>query len=197
MTVFSKITTDTVSLIKKNGEQIDKIKASVQPEWIFIFRSDILIESGDLIQRVMSNGGNETYRVIDPGFQEKIMKMPAHYQIKHEKLGLPEAEKTIQSITYNISGSNARVNNNSIDSSTNTVNFNSEFSEQISSLRKEITEFVQSAAEKKEALEVVDEIEKQLESQSPSKAVLNSLLRALPDVGSVASIVSLILSFIK
>ncbi|MCI5131569.1 MAG: hypothetical protein D3904_08595 [Candidatus Electrothrix sp. EH2] len=76
-------------------------------------------------------------------------------------------------------------------------NITSDFSEQISSLRKEITKFVQSAAEKKEALEVIDEIEKKLASQSPSKKVIDSLLRALPDVGSVASIASLILSVIK
>lgn len=76
------------------------------------------------------------------------------------------------------------------------VSAGSKFSEQISSLRKKITSLVHSTVEQKEALKFVDEIEKQLKSQSPCKPVIDSLLRALPQVGSIASIASLILSFI-
>lgn len=92
---------------------------------------------------------------------------------------------------------NSNIVGGDVHGNVSTKNITSDFSEHISTLRKEITELVQSATEQKEALEVVDEIEKQLESQAPSKVVLNSLLRVLPDVGSVASIASLILSVIK
>ena len=59
----------------------------------------------------MSNGAEETFLVIDPNFHEELFGMQAHYQMKVKKLGLPEAKKAIQNITYNISGNNARVNN--------------------------------------------------------------------------------------
>ena len=82
---------DTVKLLKKNGKVFEGIKASVQSRKIFIQRSDILIETGDLIQRNMSNGGEETYEVIDPGFHEDQGGIPACYQMTHKKLGMPEA----------------------------------------------------------------------------------------------------------
>src|SRR5690554_5742652 len=111
---------DKVILLKKNGDRVEGIKASVQAKKIFINRSDILIETGDLIQRNMSNGGEETYEVIDPGFHESFHGIEAHYQMTHRKLGLPEAKAAVQSITYHISGPNARVNNHSTDNSLNT-----------------------------------------------------------------------------
>lgn len=89
---FSSLMKDTVSLLKKNGEKTDGIKASVQKRKIFIDRSDVLIETGDLIQRKMSNGGEETYEVIDPGFYERHGSIAAHYQMDVKKLGLSEAK---------------------------------------------------------------------------------------------------------
>ena len=59
--------------MKKNGDCFDAIKASVQSDKIFIDRSDIVIETGDLIRRKMSNGGEETYEVIDPVFTRNSM----------------------------------------------------------------------------------------------------------------------------
>ena len=159
-------------------------------------RSDVLVEPNDLIQRVMSNGGTETFKVIDPGFHEGLSSIPSHYQMKVQKLGLPEAEKAIQSITYNISGANARVNNNSVDNSTNIANINSDVVEHISMLRSEIERLVNITEEKNEALELVNAIEEQFSSNSPSKSVLKTLISALPSVGSIASIGSFLLSAI-
>ena len=192
---FSDMLNDTVSLLKKNGERVENIQASVQPKMIFIQRSDILIETGDLIQRKMSNGGEETYQVIDPGFYEAFDDdMPAHYQIKHKKLGLPETEKAVQSITYNFSGANARVNNNSVDNSTNIINLNSDVADHISMLRQEIQKIATTPEQKKESLEIVDAIEGQFKTEKPSKTVLKTLIDALPSAGSIAAIGSFLLS---
>ena len=49
---LSNLLKDTVSLLKKNGEKVDNIKASVQSKKIFINRSDILIETGDAARGV-------------------------------------------------------------------------------------------------------------------------------------------------
>ncbi|WOA51382.1 hypothetical protein [Dickeya solani] len=191
---LSSLLKDTVSLLKKNGERVDNIKASVQSKKIFINRSDILIETGDLIQRRMSNGGEETYEVIDPGFHERHGSIAAGYQMTHKKLGLPESDKAVQNVTYNINGANSRVNNNSIDNSINIANFNSEVAEHIAMLRSEIEQKIKKPDEKKEALEILDAIEGQFSSDKPSKVIVKSLLTSLPTIGNIATIGSFLLS---
>ena len=171
--------------------------ASVQDKIILLMRSDVLIESNDLIKRTMSNGGMETFQVIDPGFHEGAGgAIPAHYKMKVKKLGLPEAEKAIQSIVYNISGSNARVNNHSTDNSNNLVSINSSLSESIEALKAEINRLELSAQEKVEAIEIVNEIEVQCKSDKPSRVVVNALICSLPTAASIATIGSLIVSLL-
>jgi len=189
--------TDNIKVIKSDGQEIENLKASVQKKGIYLMQSDVLIEPRDIIQRMMTNGGHETFKVIDPGFHEAFHNIPAHYQMKVQKLGIPEAEKAIQSITYNISGVNARVNNNSTDNSTNTINTNQDVVEHIALLRKEIEKIVSSNRNKKDAMEVVDAIQEQFESGSPSKAVIKTLVSALPHTGSIASIGSFLISAIN
>ncbi|NAX20824.1 hypothetical protein [Vibrio sp. V39_P1S14PM300] len=193
---FQKMMTDHIKVIKTNGEEHSDLKASVQDKGIYLMQSNMLIEPNDLIQRIMSNGGEETFKVIDPGFHEKFHSIPAHYQMKVQKLGIPEAKKAVQSITYNFNGDNARVNNNSVDNSTNIVNHNSEVTEHIELLRSEIERLVEDASEKQEALEVVGAVEAQFQSEKPSKAVVKTLLGALPHEGSIASVASFLLSAI-
>ena len=180
--------TDTVSLLKQNGEKVEKIKASVQKNKIFIHRSDLLIETGDLIQRKMSNGAEETYKVIDPGFHERFYAIEAHYQIEVQKLGLPEARTAVQHITFNVTGNNARINQNSIDKSTNVVHISNEIHEKVSELRNEITQFVEDMNERENALQVVDAIEEQIASGNPKRAVVDVLLKGLPTIANIASI---------
>jgi len=193
---FSSLMKDKVSVLKRNGERFDDIQSSVQTNKTFIQRSDILIETGDLIQRTMSNGATETYEVIDPGFHEGLASIPAGYQIIHKNLGLPEAEKAIQSITYNLNGTNTRVNNNSVDNSTNVVNINSELKESIHALRDEIIRLKLTDQDRQDALEVVDAIDIQCQSEKPSKAVVGALIKSLPTFASVASIGSLVVSLL-
>lgn len=196
--MFDELMNDTVSLIKKDGVRKDGIKASVQTKKIFVHGSNLLIEPGDYIQRKMSNGGEETYEVIDPGFHEKFIDIPAGYQMEVRKLGLPEAKKVIGSITYNITGNNNRLNQNSIDHSTNNIFHNSSsVDESISSLRQEIETLVKNSAEKKAALEVVDAIEHQFQMETPKTSVVSALVKALPAAGSIASIGSYLMSLIK
>lgn len=194
MMPFRQMMTDKIKVIKLDGREFGDLKASVQSKGIYLMQSDVLIESNDLVQRIMSNGGAETFRVIDPGFHEKFQSIPAHYQIRVQKLGIPEAKKAIQSITYNISGPNARVNNNSTDNSTNIANINQDIAEHLALLRQEIGRLVTSEGEKRDALEVVDAIQGQFESNSPSKAVVKTLVSALPHAGSIASIGSFLIS---
>ncbi|WP_367112046.1 hypothetical protein [uncultured Psychrobacter sp.] len=193
---FNDLMTDTVQLLKQNGEIIPNIKSSVQKDKIFIQRSDILIETDDLIQRSMTNGAKETYKVIDPGFHEKLHSIPAGYQMDVIKLGLPEAKAAVQHVTYNISGVNNRFNQNSTDNSVNIVNSNSEIQEHIAALRDEIDRLNLSKEEQRVSYEVIDAVEAQFGGSKPSKAVVQMLLNGLPNAGSVATISSFFLSLL-
>jgi len=189
---FSDFMTDKITVRKSTGEVIDNLKASVQSNKVFLDRSDILIEPGDLIERKMSNGGVETFDVIDPGFQEALHGIDAHYQMKVKKLGLPEAKQRTQSITYNITGHNARINHDSVDNSTNSVNIGVELQEYLTALRQ-IVETIDDTIQKREAAEILDSVESQLAMPKPSKTVISVLLSALPHIASISSLASAII----
>jgi hypothetical protein len=193
---FNDLLTDTVTLLKQDGKLFENIKASVQKKKIFIQRSDVLVESGDLIRRRMSNGAEETYKVIDPGFHEQFHSIPAGYQMDVIKLGIPEAQNAIQHITYNISGTNNRINQNSSDSSINITNKNTDIQEHIEQLRAELKKLNLKTQETTESYEVIDEIESQLKKATPNKTVVRTLLSGLPNAGNIASIGSLIVSLL-
>ncbi|MCK9605439.1 MAG: hypothetical protein M0R33_03195 [Methylomonas sp.] len=193
---FSSLMTDTISVLKKDGNRIDGIKASVQSGGIFISECTPLIESGDLIQRKMSNGGEETFEVIDPGFHEEFHGIPAGYQMAVKKLGIPEAQKAVQHISYNITGHNARINQSSVDNSTNVVNVNTDAATYIMALRSAIQEACFSIHDEQSALDVIDAVDAQFQSGHPKKSVIAALLAALPNVANVATIVTSLLALL-
>lgn len=190
---FDDFMTDNIIVRKQNGEVLEGLKASVQRDAVFLDRSDVLIEPKDLIERRASNGAVETFEVIDPGFQEAFHGIQAHYQMSVRKLGLPEAKQRVESITYNITGHNARINNHSVDQSKNTVNLGADLREYIEGLRQ-VIQTLTDAQQKQDALEIVNAVEEQLASSKPSKTVISTLLKALPHVASIASLASAIIS---
>jgi hypothetical protein len=191
---FAALMTDTVSVLKQNGQTFEGIRASVQSDKIFIQGTEPLIEIGDLIRRKMSNGAEETFRVLDPGFHEKFHSIPAGYQMRVVKLGVPEAAKAIQNITYNIAGHNARINQNSVDNSTNVVSVNPDVVELLVALRSEISRMDLSPEQMRSASELLDTAEAQIQGGKPSKPVLSAVLKALPHAANVTAIVSSLLS---
>jgi hypothetical protein len=195
--VFKNMMKDNIQLLKADGTESNEMKASVQDGKIYLMKSDILIESGDFIKRKMSNGGIETFEVITPGFYEGIQSIPAHYQMKVKKLGMPEAEKAIQSITYNISGSNARVNNNSTDNSYNIIN--NDLVSKIEDLRTELNNNNNNLSNKvkEESLEIVVAVEEECKKEKPNKVVVRSLVRSLPAIESITTIGASIVSMLN
>jgi hypothetical protein len=118
---FDSFMTDRVTLIKRSGERAEDIPASVQRGKIFINNARVLIEEGDRLERVASNGLREAYEVIDPGFHETFHGIEAHYQIEVRKETTRPRVGPAHGVTVNISGANPRLNINSVDNSTNTA----------------------------------------------------------------------------
>ena len=193
---FASLMTDSVDVLKSDGTKIAACKASVQRDRIFMDAANLLIEPSDLIVRRMSNGAEETYRVIDPGFHEAFHGIKANYQMEVRKLGIPEAKAAVQNITYNISGHNARINQNSVDNSTNIVQVDARAIQYIEALRAELARAELPEKARIAAAEVVDEVEQAFRAGKPKKSVVSALLASLPHVADVASIVASIVGLL-
>ncbi|MES3022780.1 MAG: hypothetical protein V4857_14480 [Pseudomonadota bacterium] len=187
---------DTITVVKRNGgARFEGIKAAVQSEQISILQSEPFIEPNDLIVRTMSNGGEETFEVLDPGFHERFGPIPAGYQVKVRKLGVPEAKSASQSITYNVSGSNARINNHSVDNSTNVAQDSSaDVTRLLAELRGAMHSAALSLSDRGEALEIIDGVEAQFADEKPKRSVVRAMLNALPDVATIATTVGALVS---
>lgn len=193
---FAGLMNDTVALLKKDGTRFTGLKASVQRNKIFMDAGKLLIEPEDLLLRTMSNGAEETYRVIDPGFYEAFHGIPSNYQMEVQKLGVPEAKQAVQTINFNITGHNARINQNSVDNSTNVVQVDSAALQNLEALRAEINRLQISEKDRFSAIEVVDSVEEQFKSGNPKKSVVSALLNSLPHVANITSIVAAIVSLL-
>lgn len=100
-------------------------------------------------------------------------------------------------ITYHINGNNARVNHQSIDNSVNSVTISSAVMNCIRDLRDEVQRAPLSDEQRTSAVEVVDEIESQISSRQPKRAILAALLASLPAMESITSIGNNLLETLK
>ena len=189
---------DTVTLIKQDGKTVGDFMASVQSRQIFIPQqgqeSLPLIESGDIIQRMMSNGGKDVYEVIDPNFQEGSSRyFEPIYEMTVRKLGIPQAKSPIQNIAI---GPNARINQDTVDQSNNIVQLSSDVAKILENLRQEINQCIEGQSQRSETLKVVDTIAEQFNSGSPNRIVVDALVKVLPHAGNIASIASLLQTYL-
>ncbi|MCD9528519.1 hypothetical protein [Photobacterium carnosum] len=103
-----------------------------------------------------------------------------------EQSALKSAPAGVTNIT--ITGNHAKVNQNSVDNSTNIINSN-DISKLLVKLRSEALSHNLS----KDNIDIIDAIEANVTSDKPSKAVAKTLIDSLPNLGSIASIGSFIL----
>lgn len=100
-------------------------------------------------------------------------------------------------ITYHINGNNARVNHRSTDNSVNSVTIDSNVMSYIRELRDEIRKAPLREDQRVAAMEVVDEVEAQIASGKPKRAILAALLASLPAMESMMSIGNSLLETLK
>ncbi|MBS1207983.1 MAG: hypothetical protein H6R19_381 [Proteobacteria bacterium] len=100
-------------------------------------------------------------------------------------------------ITYHINGNNARVNHQSIDNSINSVTINSTVMNYVRELRDEIQRAPLSEDQRGSAMDLVDEVEEQIVSGKPKRAILAALVASLPAIDSITSISNNLLEALK
>lgn len=156
MSIFKQFNNENVTLIKVNGDRHEDIEASVQSDMIFIDDTSLPIEEDDIIIRKLPNELVEKYKVLDRGFHEKFSSMPAHYQVKVQKLSGSKPSRNDKTI-YNL-GDNSRVNINSKDSSINIINMESKhlFAE----IKSKVEENIENENERQKLIKKLEELEK-------------------------------------
>jgi hypothetical protein len=150
---------DKVTLIKKSGNRVENIRASVQRDKIFTNDPAIPIEDGDVFERTLPNDIVEHYDILDAGFMQGTEGTPPHYQSVVRKQTKIDPLTQPSQIIYNLTGPNARVNIQSIDSSTNVV-VEVEPAELFGRIRAAIDQGVQDGELLKKLQEKVTELEK-------------------------------------
>jgi len=154
---FGSLLQDKVTLIKKDGNRFENIRALVQSDKIFTDDTAIPIEDGDVFERALPNGIVERYDILDAGFRH-MGGIKSHYQsvvrkqTKIDPLGQPSQ------IVYNLIGPNARVNIQSVDSSANLVGV--EPTELFGRIREAIGESVKDGELLEKLQEKVTDLEK-------------------------------------
>lgn len=126
MALFHGMPHERVTLVKTDGRRFENLPAIVQSNMIFTEDPKIPIEDGDRFERVLPSGIQESFTVLDAGFQQGFGRaMPSHYQSKVRKSTAAAPAPSQQHNVYNLVGENSRVNIQSSDSSTNVVNVQS------------------------------------------------------------------------
>lgn len=119
------------------------------------------------------------------------------FNMQVRKLGVPEAQKAVQNVTYNISGHNARINQNSTDNSVNSVAINTRAIAFVDDLRSAVKALQLPDLQESDALDILDIVQVQVESGKAKKSVVSTLLASLPHIANVTSIAASLLKLLK
>ena len=155
---FDSLMRDKVTLIKKDGNRFENIRAFVQSDKIFTDDPAIPIEDGDVFERTLLNGIVERYTILDAGYRQGTGGIKSHYQSVVRKQTKIDLSTQPSPFVYNLTGPNVRMNIQSIDSSTNLVEV--EPTELFGRIRAAIDQSVQDGELLKKLQEKVTELEK-------------------------------------
>lgn len=153
---FEEFARDEISLVKRDGTQIDSIKAQVGSGKITVWEASLPFEDGDTLLRKLTNGYTERYTILDTGFRKGIEGIPDRFYMTVRK-GTLIANDQVGQVIYNITGENARVNLHSVDASVNISNTGD--AAVFRDLRGLISENVRAEEERDALLAKVEEME--------------------------------------
>jgi len=128
---------------------------------VFIDDPTVHIVAGDEIRRVLPNGREEVFSVVDPAFYEAFGLIAAHYQVAISRKG--EFERGKGGYYINVTGEHSRINISSIDNSINSYGENSPLFGQI---REAIERGVEDPEIRKRASAALDQMKSAKEKAS-------------------------------
>jgi len=166
--------TDKVSLIKKNGERVNDIYASVQGKKIFMDDVSLKTEEGDKLTRTLPNGMEETYLILNAEYFLGVKPLE-HIEIDVRKeTQIDPSSHPHQE--FHIHGNNSQMNINSPNANLNTINITQ--SNLFEKLKGVIDEQITDKNIKIELLSQVEELEKAQGEKSFSEKYNNFIASA-------------------
>ncbi len=144
---------EKVLIVRKNGDRYEDVSAVVSEDRAFFDAGDGVVDLGDEIHRETPTGV-VVYIVEDPGYFAKSSMSSAHFQSKTRRSNkpVPSQPTMIENVHLH---DNARINVNSTDNSTNTVQKDNVYND----LREKLSDEITDVAVKKQALAIVNELE--------------------------------------
>lgn len=95
--MFDETFRDTIIIRRRDGSRTGQLKASVQQGAIFMAAEHADVEEGDVAIRLLPDGKEEYFKVVDRGYRAAVLNLPAHYQMRTRRLqGLDEVQKNIE-----------------------------------------------------------------------------------------------------
>ncbi|WP_299075440.1 hypothetical protein [uncultured Ruegeria sp.] len=178
---------DRVTLVKSDGKVVkEDIPALVTGDMVFTSDQSLPLEVGDHLLRKLPNGLVEDYEITNPKFFN--VGSDSHFHIDVRKAGSPkEVSTVVQGITAHFTGSNARLNINSTDNSTN---ISADFSQEqlrdfIQQVRPVISQLPTDSRDVVDAQLVT--LEEEAEKAKPSKVRVLGALQSIKSVAEGAS----------
>lgn len=179
--MFKKFYTDNIIIKKPTGDVVDKIKGDIQNGKQAFFQTNQLVEPGDILLREIGEHFEE-YIIIEPGYHTAFHGIPAGYQATIERKNkISSPSKTSITNNYNMHGHNNRINNNSIDNSSNIIQQHDSIKEiidAISAAKLEIKTSTLNSQDIEISNKLLDLVETQINTENTS--FIQTLLSALP-----------------
>lgn len=188
--------TDTVFIMKNDGNTYGPIKAHMMHDMMVTYDVNIIINTGDRLIRKLSNGGKESYTVLDPRYYEGHDRMITQYQLIVRKEGIMEDKADTKNIPPIYINGNNKVNINSTDNSIN-INYNDDIMKEINKLFAEVSNLEVNKYNKAELTEIIEAIRDTALSEKPNKTIIKALLDKLPYLANFLSIGTSIMTLIS
>lgn len=180
---------DKVTLVKADGTVAkEQVPALVTGNIIFTADKSLPVEVGDFLLRSLPNGMVEKYEVRNPQYYNVGRGLDAHFQIDVVRTGTSQVQAAaVHGITNNFTGSNSRVNINSID---NSINVSADFSSDqlrdfIDQVRPVLAQLPEDSREIVEAQ--LKTIEEEADKPKPAKIRVLAALQSIKSVAEGAS----------
>lgn len=173
---------DTINVYDLDGNLVaEKEKASVQQgKKIITFRANYPVQIGFIVKRILPNGLEENYRVIEPNYCQGLT-IGAHYQMDVVNVNAapnPSAASTVNTIS--VSG-NARYYQNSTDNSVNTINYTTnDYRQVLNQIKSDLLDLGLDETDLHMSNKVLGKIEEEVQSGNPNKSRINTFIELLP-----------------
>lgn len=152
--MFNHFPQSEVDIVDPDGTVRSRVKALVDSKGVTIPDPIVMILAGDEIRRMVPNGTEEVFEVVEVEYRDRFHAIPTYLFVEKLRKGEFPA-KTGGNYNFHVSGPNVRINFHCVDNSQNKVSNNNLFND----LRQAFQSAVTDPNEGKRIKNLIDAIE--------------------------------------